>query len=152
MTDYSPGLFTIISPVDGVYEDGCGLYEDSCQSNMPIYYPGVYYMKRSLPVIQEIITQLQANQSCNDLGPFDLNITYTCLPLPTTSIQMNISSVSVSSTITVSQTNTPTNKHGKQYTILLYLLTYPCITFRCSTDRTSSHYSNCGAGCDNQRC
>lgn len=82
---------------------------------MPIYYPGVYYMNRSLPIIQEIITQLQANQSCNDLGPFDLNIAYTCLPLPTTSIQMNILSVSVSSTITVSQTNTPTSKHGKQY-------------------------------------
>ena len=60
--------FTVISPADGVYVD-------DCQPSRPLHCPGVYYMKRTLPSIQDIITELQVNQSCSQLGPIDLNIT-----------------------------------------------------------------------------
>lgn len=57
--------FTVISPADGVYVE-------DCQASRPLYCPGVYYMERTLPSIQDIV--LKGNQSCSQLGPIDLNI------------------------------------------------------------------------------
>ena len=57
--------FTVISPADGVYVD-------DCQPSRPLHCPGVYYMKRTLPSIQDII--LKGNKSCSQLGPIDLSI------------------------------------------------------------------------------
>ena len=59
--------FTVISPEDDVYVD-------DCQSTRPLYCPGVYYIERTLPTIQDLLTQLQYNQSCSQLGPIDLPI------------------------------------------------------------------------------
>lgn len=58
--------FAVISPTDGVYVDDCHASRPLC--------PGVYYMDRTLPTLQNIITRLQVNQSCSQLGLIDLHI------------------------------------------------------------------------------
>ena len=50
------------------------MYVDDCQSTRPLYCPGVYNIERTLPTIQDILTRLQDNQSCSQLGPIDLLI------------------------------------------------------------------------------
>ena len=70
--------FTVISPADGVYVDDCQ------PPSEPLYCPGVYYMERTQPSIQNIVTQLQPDQPCSDLGPIHLNIPCpTAMPRPT---------------------------------------------------------------------
>jgi hypothetical protein len=69
--------FTVISPADGVYVDDCQ------PPSEPLYCPGVYYMERTQPSIQNIVTQLQPGQPCCDLGPIHLNITDVTCSSPT---------------------------------------------------------------------
>ena len=77
MSEDPSAPFTVISPADGVYVDDCQ------PPSEPLYCPGVYYMERTQPSIQKILTQLQADQPCSDLGPIALNITDVTCSSPT---------------------------------------------------------------------
>ena len=50
------------------------MYVDDCQATRPLHCPGAYYLERTLPTIQDIVTQLTNSQSCSELGPIDLPI------------------------------------------------------------------------------
>ena len=50
------------------------MYVDDCQATRPLHCPGAYYLERTLPTIQDIVTQLTNNQSCSELELIDLPI------------------------------------------------------------------------------
>ena len=75
--------FTLISPADDVYVV-------DCQASTPLPCPGVHYVERALPIIQDIFTRLQ-NASCSDLGDINIiTVNFTCSapPTPTTASPM----------------------------------------------------------------
>ena len=112
--------FTLISPADGVYVA-------DCQASTPLPCPGVHYVERALPIIQDIFTRLQ-NASCSDLGDINITENFTCsAPTTPTTASPIESAVTPSIEIIASPTSSPTESvkdsgSSKQPVCIIHLL------------------------------
>lgn len=59
--------FAIISPDDDVFVS-------DCEASSAMHCPGVHYVNRSLPEVQDVLSTLSANGTCRDLGPINITI------------------------------------------------------------------------------
>ena len=88
--------FAIIAPDDDVFVDNCEAPSD-------MHCPGVHYVNRSLPNVQDILNTLRANGTCSNLGPINI-----------TSLEINCATpINLPQTPTPSTNPTQENSYGK---------------------------------------
>ena len=129
----------IIAPDDGVFGD--------CEAVSDKHCPGVHYVNRSLPDVQDILNTLKTNGTCSNLGP--INVTTLGIDC-TTPINLPQTPVLTPST-NPTQENSNINNNGKLYItyaerwkpIFTYTYTMHMLLHSCRTGSVSGYSSCC---------